>query len=270
MPGENQTVSKGKLTTLGDCRDETCQTFVFDGEGHSLGNALRWVIVQNPDVIFCGYSLPHPSEQKFHLRIQTRPKGPSAADALVKGLKDLRDSYAHIRDVFQNEVQAWSSAPATAEAVSEAPIPPPPGPGEQKVYSPKIVQLVDSIAELNLMEVADLNELLKKKLNIPDAAPMMMAPGVQAVGGASEEAGEEDAAPAGPVTVTLKLLGFDETKKVQLIKEVKAISEGEMNLVQAKKFVESTPQVFRAGLSQEEAEKLKAQLEAAGGKLEID
>ena len=49
----------------------TCRTFVFKNEGHTLGNALRAVILQNPEVIFCGYTLPHPAEDQMHLRIQT-------------------------------------------------------------------------------------------------------------------------------------------------------------------------------------------------------
>ena len=40
-------------------------------EGHTLGNVLRSVIMQNPQVAFCGYSLPHPAEDQMHLRIQT-------------------------------------------------------------------------------------------------------------------------------------------------------------------------------------------------------
>ena len=58
------------------------------GETHTLGNALRNVILQNPNVIFCGYDMPHPAEDQMFLRIQT-VEGVSAQDALRKGLKDL-------------------------------------------------------------------------------------------------------------------------------------------------------------------------------------
>jgi DNA-directed RNA polymerase I and III subunit RPAC2 len=49
----------------GDGRaQENCRTFVFKGETHTLGNALKNVILQNPQVVFCGYSMPHPAEDQ--------------------------------------------------------------------------------------------------------------------------------------------------------------------------------------------------------------
>jgi DNA-directed RNA polymerase I and III subunit RPAC2 len=69
---------------------ETAASFQFEGEDHTLGNALRYIIMKNPDVEFCGYSIPHPSETKMHLRIQTYD-GVSVYTVLEKGLKDLMD-----------------------------------------------------------------------------------------------------------------------------------------------------------------------------------
>merc|ERR1712230_192336 len=63
---------------------------VFDEEDHTLGNALRYIIMKNPDVEFCGYSIPHPSEALMNIRIQTY-EGTTAVDALDKGLQDLMD-----------------------------------------------------------------------------------------------------------------------------------------------------------------------------------
>lgn len=68
---------------------------------------------------------------------------------------------------------------------------------------------------------------------------------------------------------TLKITKFDDGKKVALIKEVKNLVEG-LNLVQAKKFVESVPQVVKGNLSKDEAEKMKAALEAVGATCTID
>ncbi|PSN60189.1 RBP11-like subunits of RNA polymerase [Corynespora cassiicola Philippines] len=67
---------------------ETAASFQFDGEDHTLGNALRYIIMKNPDVEFCGYSIPHPSENKMNLRIQTYD-GVSVYTVLEKGLEDL-------------------------------------------------------------------------------------------------------------------------------------------------------------------------------------
>ena len=80
----------------------------------------------------------------------------------------------------------------------------------------------------------------------------------------------EEATPAAVQTsFTIKLESFTAEKKVALIKEIKANVEG-MNLVQAKKFVESAPAIVKADVSKEEAEKLKKALESAGGKCTID
>ena len=68
---------------------------------------------------------------------------------------------------------------------------------------------------------------------------------------------------------SVKLESFDNAKKVTLIKEIKNLVEG-MNLVQAKKFVESCPTVVKADLSKDEAEKLKEALTAAGATCKIE
>jgi len=137
-------------------------------------------------------------------------------------------------------------------------------PANDKIYLPKITTIVDQISSLNLLEVADLNELLKAKLKISDA-PVMMGGGMMQAATASAPAEEEDAEPAAAVQTSFKITieKFDDTKKVALIKELKAQMEG-MNLVQAKKFVESCPAVVKADIPKDEADKLKTALEAAG------
>ncbi|KAK7502359.1 hypothetical protein BaRGS_00006312 [Batillaria attramentaria] len=146
-------------------------------------------------------------------------------------------------------------------------IPPPHAEGEPKIYNPKIEKLVQDISQLTLLEVADLNELLKKTLNIQDAP--MMAMGAVAAPAAKEEEEEEVAPRQEKVAFTVKLTKFDDKKKVQLIKEIKNLIPN-MNLVQAKKFVESAPQVVKADIAKDEAEKLKEALVAAGGEAEIE
>ncbi|XP_050391573.1 39S ribosomal protein L12, mitochondrial [Patella vulgata] len=137
--------------------------------------------------------------------------------------------------------------------------------GMEKHYQPKIVKLVEDIGQLNLLEVADLNELLKKTLNIQDAP--MMAMGMAA---AAPKEDEEDIMPVKEkVIFSVKLTKYEDSKKIQLIKAVKGLIP-DLNLVQAKKFVESIPQVVKADLPKDEAEQLKAALEAAGGVAEIE
>lgn len=67
----------------------------------------------------------------------------------------------------------------------------------------------------------------------------------------------------------MKLVKFDEKQKVALIKEVKNLLEG-MNLVQAKKFVESAPTVVKEDIPKEEAEKLKEAFTKVGAVIEIE
>ncbi|WVF72471.1 hypothetical protein IAT40_007286 [Kwoniella sp. CBS 6097] len=80
-----------KITILpGHEPDYSACTFCLWQEDHTLGNALRWIIMKDPDVEFCGYTAPHPSEPKIHLRIQMYDDL-SAVDCLRKALKNLRD-----------------------------------------------------------------------------------------------------------------------------------------------------------------------------------
>ena len=78
------------------------------GETHTLGNALRNVILQNPNVIFCGYDMPHPAEDQMFLRIQT-VEGVSAQDALRKGLKDLKGICKVTKEKFEKAVQDFNN-----------------------------------------------------------------------------------------------------------------------------------------------------------------
>ncbi|XP_060084084.1 DNA-directed RNA polymerases I and III subunit RPAC2-like [Ylistrum balloti] len=82
-----------------DNEDETCRTFVLHGEDHTLGNSLRYIIMKNPDVQFCGYSIPHPSENKINFRIQTN--GAIATEILKKGLTDLYHACDHVLKTFE-------------------------------------------------------------------------------------------------------------------------------------------------------------------------
>ena len=98
MPaGQCQTVtppevaSEKRLVVLAGDREagDTCRTFIFHKENHTLGNALRHVLLQNPRVMFAGYSIPHPAEDQMHIRIQTEEDYP-AQQALKQALKDLK------------------------------------------------------------------------------------------------------------------------------------------------------------------------------------
>lgn len=139
--------------------------------------------------------------------------------------------------------------------------------GSEKVYPPKIEKIVDEISQLTLLEVCDLNELLKTRLKIKDGPVMAMAG--PAVAAPKEEDDEEVAPKREKTAFTVKLVKFDDAKKITLIKELKNIIP-DINLVQAKKFVEAVPQIVKADIMKEEAEKLKASIEAVGGVVELE
>ncbi|XP_058964377.2 large ribosomal subunit protein bL12m-like [Pocillopora verrucosa] len=144
-----------------------------------------------------------------------------------------------------------------------------PSPDESpKEYSEKITNIVDEISKLTLIEVADLNELLKKTLKI-EGAPMMPMMGAMPV--AAAPAQEVDAEPERPppTEFIVRLTQFDAANKVKLIKEIKNLVPG-LNLVQAKKFIDELPTNVKENVSKEEAEEVKKALEAAGGTVEID
>lgn len=91
-----------KITILPGATHDAA-TFSLKEEDHTLGNSLRYIIMKNPDVEFCGYSLPHPSEAKLHLRIQMYDNK-SAVEALFKGLDDLEQLTLVLAERYRGEI----------------------------------------------------------------------------------------------------------------------------------------------------------------------
>ncbi|KAI5888460.1 DNA-directed RNA polymerase [Schizophyllum commune] len=79
-------------------------TYQIYDESHTLGNALRWMIMKNPNVEFCGYSAPHPSENVINVRIQMYDNL-SSLDALLKALDDLDDVCKTIDDAYKTSLK---------------------------------------------------------------------------------------------------------------------------------------------------------------------
>ncbi|KAJ1546334.1 hypothetical protein HK405_007201 [Cladochytrium tenue] len=135
--------------------------------------------------------------------------------------------------------------------------------------SAKISEIVDKIADLTLFETAALVTELKSRLNIKDIAMPVAAAAPAAAPAVGEAAAPAAAAPAAeekPAEKTefkVKLEKFDAAAKAKVIREIKNLIPGS-NLVEAKKFVESVPKVVRENVPKDEAEKIKATLEAIG------
>ncbi|KAG8553237.1 hypothetical protein GDO81_003332 [Engystomops pustulosus] len=93
--------------------DESCVTFVLHEEDHTLGNALRYMVMKNPEVEFCGYSITHPSESKINFRVQTR-NGLPAVEPFRKGLNDLMDVCQHVLNTFETSMKRYNDEKETA------------------------------------------------------------------------------------------------------------------------------------------------------------
>ncbi|KAL5489708.1 RPC19 [Sanghuangporus weigelae] len=95
-----------KITILkGAAPDLSAVTFRMNDESHTIGNALRWMLMKNPEVEFCGYSAPHPSENAIQVRIQMYD-GKSALTALIQALDRLDTLFASVDDAYRANLRA--------------------------------------------------------------------------------------------------------------------------------------------------------------------
>ena len=120
--------------------------------------------------------------------------------------------------------------------------------------------LVDQLSELTVLEAAELSKLLEEKWGVSAAAAVAVAG--PAAGGAGGGAPAEEAKTEFDVILT-----GDGGKKINVIKEVRAITG--LGLGEAKALVEGAPKAVKEGVNKDEAEKLKKQIEDAGGTVEL-
>lgn len=120
-------------------------------------------------------------------------------------------------------------------------------------------KIVDDLSSLTILEAAELVKMLEEKWGVSAAAPVAVA-----------AAGAAPAAAAAPVeeqTEFTVILADAGANKINVIKEVRAITA--LGLKEAKDLVEAAPKAVKEGVSKDEAEKLKKQLEGAGAKVEV-
>ena len=120
-------------------------------------------------------------------------------------------------------------------------------------------KIVDDLSSLTVLEAAELAKLLEEKWGVSAAAAVAVA-GPAGAGGAAAAPAEEKT----EVTVVLAAAG---DKKIEVIKEVRAITG--LGLKEAKDLVEGAPKPVKEGVNKEEADKIKGQLEKAGAKVEL-
>jgi len=117
-------------------------------------------------------------------------------------------------------------------------------------------QLVEDLSALSVLQAADLSKMLEEKWGVSAAAPVAAVAAAAAPAEAAEEQTEFD----------VILAAFGE-KKINVIKEVRAITG--LGLKEAKDLVEAAPKPIKEGISKDEANKFKEQLEAAGATVEV-
>ena|SRR6266550_3143161 len=120
--------------------------------------------------------------------------------------------------------------------------------------------ILDAIKELSIIEAAELSKKIEEEFGIQAAAPMAMAGGPAAGGAAAEEEAEEQ-------TEFDVILGAAGDKKIQVIKEVRALTS--LGLKEAKDLVDSAPKPVLEHVPKEQAEAAKEKLEAAGATVEV-
>ena len=118
--------------------------------------------------------------------------------------------------------------------------------------------VVDTVEKLTVIELADLVKALEDKFGVSAAAPTVVAAGGGAPGQA--QGAEEKTA----FTIVLTEIG---SNKISVIKEIRVVTT--LGLKEAKTLVESAPKTVKEDATKEEAEKIKAQLEKAGAKVEL-
>ena len=122
-------------------------------------------------------------------------------------------------------------------------------------------KIVEDLSSLTVLEAAELSKLLEEKWGVSAAAPVALAAGPAAGAAAPAEAVEEQ------TEFTVVLTGGGD-KKINVIKEVRGV-RADLGLKEAKDLVEGAPQPIKENISKQEAQEIKAKLEAAGATIEI-
>jgi len=115
-------------------------------------------------------------------------------------------------------------------------------------------QIIETIKEMNVLELNDLVKAIEEEFGVTAAAPVAVA------GGGGEEAAEEQT----EFDVVLEDAGSSKIKVVKAVREITGLG-----LKDAKDLVDNTPKAVKEGISKEEAEEMKTQLEETGAKIEL-
>jgi large subunit ribosomal protein L7/L12 len=128
--------------------------------------------------------------------------------------------------------------------------------------APTQEEILDAIANMSVLEVSELVKAMEEKFGVTAAAPVAVAaPGAGGAGGEAAAAEEEQ------TEFNIILKGFNDGKKIPVIKEVRGITG--LGLKEAKELVEAGGKTVKEGVSKDEANEIKEKIEAAGGVVEV-
>ncbi|XP_074571669.1 uncharacterized protein LOC141828193 [Curcuma longa] len=171
------------------------------------------------------------------------------------------DNYGGLEPVDQRRLPA-DYDPATFDPSAPQRSPP----------SDRVWRLVDEVAALSLVEVAELSGILRDKMGIKEPPAIGIAnAGAGGVGGSFGGAavdGKEEAKKQEKTVFELRLDSYDAASKIKVIKEVRGFTD--LGLKEAKELVEKAPAVIKKGLSKEEAEQIIEKMKAIGAKVVME
>jgi len=199
-------------------------------------------------------------------------KAPAAADANgdepkktdeEDDIPEYQNPLHHNNPEYLNENKTYPEDFKEGEEMPVVPLPPMET-GDEIPASPELHALADEILQLNILEMNELVTNIADHFGFEDDGAMM---GMGGGGGAGGAAAAEEAPKEEKTAFDLKLTGFDAKAKIKVIKEVRAMTG--LGLKEAKEMVEGAPKVLKKELKKEEAEELKAKLEAVGATVEL-
>lgn len=100
----------------GSYKNPSASTFSITEEDHTLANSLRLVLNKDPRVMSCGYSIPHPSEARVNISVQTT--GDPASEVLKDSCQNLIYMCEHVRKTFDDAVAKFKSKPKDSMDIS--------------------------------------------------------------------------------------------------------------------------------------------------------
>uniref|UniRef100_A0A7S0STD8 DNA-directed RNA polymerase RBP11-like dimerisation domain-containing protein n=1 Tax=Mantoniella antarctica TaxID=81844 RepID=A0A7S0STD8_9CHLO len=97
-----------KLTFTRDTKVSNAGTFIVQKEDHTLGNIVRMQLHRDPNVVFAGYQVPHPSDNRIVIKVHTN-KNSSPMQAITEAVNHLRTEMSDLSQKFKDEVTAYKS-----------------------------------------------------------------------------------------------------------------------------------------------------------------